>query len=119
VQSADDAIATFVTTDLDALFIGDTWIRRADSLWDALGSAQIAMTPFCVLSRQTHRRGRSVSMYRTAFPNQLYPVGEEIAALVESGRPATELGLAVAPGSSLAEEIWELWSRRLITVSPG
>lgn len=117
VQSADDAISTFITTGLDRLFIGNYEVTRRSDVLTPLLRAKLEMMPFCTLSSQMGRNFKKMGIFRTAFPNQIYPVSEDIATLIHERSAAFELG--VISTGDFANEIWSLWDRRLVRVIPG
>ncbi|MCC3326465.1 carbamoyltransferase family protein [Nocardia abscessus] len=118
VQSAEDAIATFVTTGLDRLFIGPYRVTRKDHIEKALLTARVEMMPFCSLSRRTRRLGTVVGVLRDAFPNQIYPISDETAQLIENHSSAGELSLDSEDKDRVCKEVWSLWDRRLIRIIP-
>lgn len=115
VQTINDAIATFITTGLDRLFIGDFQVMRRDDVLTPLLSAEFEMMPFCTLVDRIGRTSAETGIYRTAFPNQIYQVSEQAAAWI---RGSDRCDSAIADDDLMAE-IWSLWDRRLIRVLPN
>lgn len=119
VQTADDAISTFITTGLDRLFIGSFQVKRRDDVLTPLLSARLEVMPFCTLVQRTGRSLTETGIYRTAFPNQFYRVSERTATRIRGCDDISESKSGHEANKELMNEIWSLWDRRIVRVIPG
>ncbi|WP_179273102.1 MULTISPECIES: carbamoyltransferase C-terminal domain-containing protein [unclassified Rhodococcus (in: high G+C Gram-positive bacteria)] len=112
VQTIDDVISTFVTTGLDLVVVGPYIVRRPNADRKALTSAKVELMPFVRIAKEIDNTGVRSEIFRTAAPNRRFFVSESLAALLnDCDQNATIPAL-------LVDELWDLWDRRLIRVTP-
>lgn len=115
VDSAEDAIVTFLTTRLDALILGDRVVRRRPFDADQILELVISW-PRHVELRRVDRPGHE-RRYTFVGPTGSYDVSPRLARVVEQAdgrRTARELG-AVA---ELTDELWRAWCARVVVMFP-
>lgn len=133
VDSATDAIVCFLTTGLDALVIGDVVVRRKCTTESQFLTLVPRLRPHVSL-HETYHRGRDGNATRRREIRPLRSSAGSIAVGVPISEPAFRLlqeangagTLAQAADSKLdpagldqlAAEMRDLWSRRLIDLSP-
>ena len=128
VQSVDDAIACYLTTELDYLIVGDYLLRRragGDLPLDGLVPALRPVTRLSSTSRVT-RAGERVTEYRIYLDQVTRPDAQVTAgvfALLEAADGVRTLDcLARLGGGKLtpeaAQELHGLWQRRFIQLLP-
>ncbi|GGS58461.1 carbamoyltransferase family protein [Actinokineospora fastidiosa] len=120
VDSAEDAIQCYLTTQLDHLVIGDHIVSTTD--WtdaDLCGMAP-ALVPLARLRTETEPGGaaRHVVAFATAGGRQLTVDDATLLVLARADGARTLRDLDVEPGSSTLDQIRELWSERFITLRP-
>ncbi|MFI1240350.1 carbamoyltransferase [Nocardia salmonicida] len=118
VQSVEDAVATFVTTGLDKLFIGSYVVELRPNFMEAVQHARLSPLPFCAISRRTTSVKSEIVMYRTSSPNKVVQVSTHIESLIENRQSIAELVTDAGEAETIAGEVWSLWERRLIKIIP-
>jgi hypothetical protein len=134
VDTVDDTVACFLTTDIDRLVVGDFLVERADAALP--GSAYLGLSvevpPAYRLVRQIGRHGApefalefvgSGLMAQNWTP--ISPVAFHICASANNdpaktlGQRCKELGIASADDFFVvAEEFSALWARRVVRMRP-
>jgi carbamoyltransferase len=122
VNSAEDALACFVSTDLDYLVIGDFLISKRADMADALWNYRLDLGPAYELwhrsgKDQTHEIRHSASTGVRRVSPELYrllsgPEGSTIAQLADTA------GLA-GHRAALMNELLPLWNARIVGLSPA
>jgi carbamoyltransferase len=131
VDSARDAVVCFLTTDLQALVIGD-WLvtKRVAAPADWLGlrpaiPATVSLhaerrwieadhSAWIHEARFTYHHGKTVRLSAELY--RLLAEADGQTGLAELGRRA---GLAAGPTEALLPELRELWGNRLVALAPG
>lgn len=126
VETVDDAMACFLTTDIDALVIGDYWIDRRGTTTERM-YALIGMLPaHVILNARTARS--SPTEYHAALTSKYNadtPLSEGAYLFLKAcdGRRSVSqvLDMLGADGrpAPAAQEIMDLWSRRLLALRPA
>jgi len=130
VESVEDAVSTFLTTELDYLVVGDFVVeRRAPSRADRL-SLRLSLPPYVRL-QQTRRfvgpeRMAAICQIRTTYDANLgVPLSRPLYELLmglEGEKALSELlptsGDATAE-EALLSELDKLWSQRLVRLRGG
>ena len=124
VDSATDAIVTYLTTDLDDLIIGDYLVRKKPvPLPQLLAGAQVTLPEHVALTLR-HDRNGSRHVLQNMCSEREQPVSRELALILTHGHGPTSLaagrdGLCVEHNDEVREEVAELLSARLVRVSPS
>ncbi|MCA0303890.1 MAG: nodulation protein [Proteobacteria bacterium] len=122
VSSVEDALACFVSTDLDHLVVGDFLVsKRADTL-EPLWNWKVALRPVFQL---WHRPGPPPAweIRQTSFPT-VRPISAEAYRLLAAPGDGTVAERAAANGlvahkAALLEELMALWNSRIVGLSPA
>jgi carbamoyltransferase len=130
VDSVEDAIVCFLTTDLDYLVVGDYLIRKKGELRVSVGDLIPVLPRYVWLSASTlpgNPNGARRYQLRTTFDERKdFEIDRDTFRLLESIDGKTTLNCLaerVLEGASerraeLTTSILELWSRRLIRIKP-
>ena len=130
VDSVEDAIVCFLTTDLDYLVVGDYLIRKKGELRVSVGDLIPVLPRYVWLSASTlpgNPNGARRYQLRTTFDQRKdFEIDRDTFRLLESIDGKTTLNCLaerVLEGASerraeLTTSILELWSRRLIRIKP-
>jgi carbamoyltransferase len=130
VDSVEDAIVCFLTTDLDYLMVGDYIMRKKGELSESIGDLVPVLPRYVWLSASTRpgsRNGARRYQLRTTFDERKdCDIDQNTFRLLESIDETTSLNSlakSVLEGATerCAEpttSILELWSRRLIRMKP-
>lgn len=125
VQSAEDAIVSFLTTGLDALVVGDCIVRRRQVDWQVYLDFRPRLAAFVALSESRECFEGRVIAAREAVPER----GEgkptsvsretyDLLARADGRQPLSALLHGDAAAEPLVAELLELWDKRLITLNP-
>ena len=131
VDSVEDAIVCYLTTDLDYLVVGDYIIRKKGKLSESAGDLVPILPRYVWLSASTvpgNLNGARRYQLRTTFDERKdFDIDRNTFKLLESIDGTTSLNCltnSVLLGASegraeLTTSILELWSRRLIRMKPS
>ena len=127
VDSADDAIVSFLTTRLDALILGDFWVERAPGWRDAVATLRLALPRHYRLSAVRRFDGAAwVDDHRIERLSddesfQGGPLVYAVLVAADSGRPLSEhlAGVPAEGRQAVLDEVVDLWERRLVTLTPA
>jgi carbamoyltransferase len=134
VESSEDALACFLTTDLDRLVIGDFVVRKKET-GPALILRCLDLVPTlpvdAVLMQGRERRNTAshgpqgvaliYSIRTVRRSTQISPKAFEAVLLGSSGRPARYVlgeGATATERADLASELRQLWADRLVMMRP-
>jgi predicted NodU family carbamoyl transferase len=124
VQTVDDAVTTFLTTDLDYLVIGDYVVRPGLDREAALSELVFRFRPVTRLRTTTRTRDDRPETVHQVYLD--YPGGPELTVrpdtydLVRRLDGTTRIGELAGPlAPEVAAELHELWNLRYFTVSPA
>jgi len=129
VDSARDAITTFLTTALDALVLGPYLVRKRRIEPSAWLKLNVSLQPYARLQQsrgyaadgRLHNACRIVTTANSRFRADVTPATFEALSGLESECAVAEI---VGPGRGAAErdrmlqEVLELWAGRLIRLAP-
>jgi carbamoyltransferase len=122
VNSVEDALACFVSTDLDYLVIEDFLITKRADRTDALWNCRLDLMPVYQL---WHRPGKEQihEIRHTALP-QSRRISPELYRLLSGPEGSTIAELADAAGlaahrAALMNELLLLWNARIVGLSPA
>ncbi len=120
VQSLEDCLATLLTTGLDALVLDGHIVRRRPVAAEAILDHRITLPPLVQLISTTTTGSRGVTSATTIgfrdSPSARVPVTAAARDLLTG---AADAGRFSGPERhQAAEELWNLWQRRLIRVRP-
>ncbi|MDQ3917644.1 MAG: nodulation protein, partial [Acidobacteriota bacterium] len=130
VDSVEDAVASFLTTRIDHLVVGDYLVTKKAVPPSQLLSLKVSLPPYVSLHqvRKTDADGRpqTTAHIETSFdPSAQQAVSPGVARILEfagEGKRAREIleeaGATTEEAARVVEELWELWSSRLIACSP-
>jgi carbamoyltransferase len=122
VNSVEDALACFVSTDLDYLVIEDLLISKRADMADQLWDYRLDLRPVYELwhragKNQVHEIRHTASPARRPISPELYrllsgPVGSTIAQLADAAGLADQR-------AALMNELLSLWNARIVGLSPA
>jgi len=132
VDSVDDAVVCYLTTQLDYLIVGDYLIRKKEHGWQDY----LALTPMLPAQATLHeiKKGGASglppilhSLRDTCDPQFELPVAPNIHAILHRadgrntmGELLSEAGIAEEDSArEIALELADMWSRRLIVLQPS
>jgi carbamoyltransferase len=131
VDSVEDSVVSFLTTDLDYLVVGDLVAERRTPARDDLLSLRVSLPPYVGL----HQARKFVAPERMAASCQIrtsydagfsYPVSSALFDLLmglEGEKPLRELlraqGVEGETEEALVGELRELWAQRLVRLRGG
>lgn len=125
VDSVDDCVTCFLTTQLDCLVVGDYLVRKKQVPLSGYAELVPALPPFVKL---LSLRGRTPSGYEvqralvTTYSEATYPVSAEafeVLSRADEHRRLGELLEAAAGREAIIAELLELWSQRVVRLSPA
>ena len=130
VDSVSDAIATFLTTELDGLVVGPFLVKRRATTLESWTSLALSLPPYVSLHRARAYTGRgrheTLSEIRTSYSSsdslrisdELFDVliKVEAEAVLANLLDATKTDLAHR--NALVEELRELWQQRCVRLHP-
>ena len=122
VSSTEDALACFVSTELDYLVVGDLLISKRADRNDALWTYRVRLGPAYEL---WHRPGRNqVHEIRHAVSGAQRRISPELYGLLSGPEGAAVAELAEAAGVAanrvaLVNELLALWNARIVGLSPA
>lgn len=131
VESVENAVASFLSSGLDALVVGHVLARKRSVDWSAWTTLQISLPPYVRLVRTKgwleRQQGEPSDELRTSFsPGIRKPISRPLGDLLFDLDGATTLAdllrgasLQAAAERELTEEVLELWSARLVVLRPG
>lgn len=123
VDSIDDAIASFLTTDLDALVVGNHLVRKRHDFEAALADSTITMATTARLAsaRRFDRRGAWAHCVTFAQPRgKSFDISAELFDFLTK-LPSRQSVVELCEPGALAQivtELGELWERRYVTITP-
>lgn len=132
VDSVEDAIVCFLTTDIDYLVVGNYLMKKRADAWGRFLSLKISLPPYASLNR-VRKADREGEFFDFAYitttydPDSRHDISPEVAQLLTcagQGKSAGEiLGGATDSGrptqaDHIVDELTALWSLRLITCRP-
>jgi carbamoyltransferase len=122
VESIEDAIVTCLTTDLDYLVVGDYLVTPCRVDAESLTRLQISLPPYVrmVQHRGFNRTGGAISdcvLTNTYDEGFHLPISDDLYRLLSSLHEHPALALVL--NETLANELLQLWQRRLIRVQPS
>nr|WP_280633838.1 carbamoyltransferase C-terminal domain-containing protein [Stappia taiwanensis] len=114
VQSARDALRTFLTTELDCLFVGGFEVRKAGAPEDHLAALRWRLDPWVEIAKEDTEQVTLIraGRYRTTLPAPLFAMLLEPA---ENGARGSQRSGQAHP-HALAEAVATLWRQRFIDV---
>lgn len=122
VSSVEDALACFVSTDLDHLVIDDFLVSKRTDTVEPLWTYRLKLRPVFQL---WHRPGPRPAweIRQTSFPT-VRPISAEVYRLLSSLGDATVAERAAATGleahkAALLNELLALWNSRIVSLSPA
>ena len=130
VDTLDEAIACYLTTGLDALFLGDFLITRANEDWTGLSEMAVVVPDTVAVqhvdkSTGKNKRTQSRELVTLASNGRRRQVSEETWKLLLATRQKRTLadlmdatGLEAQAREAVLSELRELWGERLILVLP-
>jgi carbamoyltransferase len=122
VNSVEDALACFVSTDLDYLVVGDLLIGKRATMADGLWNYRLRLSPIYEL---WHRPGKNqLHELRHAVSSRTQRISPELYRLLSGPEGSTIGQLADAAGlaahrAALMSELLELWNARIVGLSPA
>ncbi|HYQ04936.1 MAG TPA: carbamoyltransferase C-terminal domain-containing protein [Polyangiaceae bacterium] len=135
VETVEDAIVAFATTELDALVVGEWLVTKPahfrEALRDWVRAARLSLPAHVILTRargQVERtRAQSRDQLETSHvPARVRSISSGLASLLwtlNGEQPIRELLASNALGEPsqelLVSELIELWKERLVVISPG
>ncbi|MBI0384450.1 carbamoyltransferase, partial [Streptomyces albiflaviniger] len=128
VQSLDDVVTSFLTTDLDALVVEDCLVRAKPS--PDLGALVPRFRPVTRLAERTTAgpdasagaKTHEISLDYDGGPSaKVSPELYELLGAVDGTTTLGDLAKTVAGGLSeaLATEVFALWEQRFLTLTPA
>lgn len=122
VNSVEDALACFVSTDLDYLVVGDWLISKRADVIGELWNYRLHLRPVYEL---WHRpaKDQAYEIRHTALPVSR-PISPELYRLLSGPEGSTIAELAdtaglVAQRAALMNELLSLWNARIVSLSPA
>ncbi|HTQ81304.1 MAG TPA: carbamoyltransferase C-terminal domain-containing protein [Thermoanaerobaculia bacterium] len=131
VDSVEDAVAAFLTTEIDVLVLGDFIARRTAPNPEARRARRISLPPYVRLQQVrgfvTPERMAARCEIRTSYDANLsIPISSGLYSLLMAlsgeeplGDLLRNLHLDTAGEEALLQEIDELWARRLVQLRGG
>jgi predicted NodU family carbamoyl transferase len=116
ICSERDAIACFLTTDLDYLIIGDYIIEKQSSYKERLLELRPILAPTTVLKDSFGPQGQMYEISNNAKSLSEIPISEKMYSYLRSYADGKELDIEF--NESFIEELMDLWSRRLYNLYP-
>ena len=128
VDSVDDALVCYLTTELSYLVVGDYLITRRNDYRQAIESLVLGLPPH--IEVHAIHRARRDREYQTAYEarniqynNDAIEISRDlfdVLLLADGRRSLAELADDTAPAdrSALLAEVWTLWARRMIRLRP-
>lgn len=118
VQSADDAIACFITAGLSLLIIGPYIVRSKSCKLDGLLNCKLELMPFCKVNKSVSRVHTSYTIARTLLPNETLEISALAASVLWERARVGDVVRTESEHKSLCNEVARLWDRRLVKVIP-
>ena len=130
VDSARDAVACFLTTDLQAMVIGDWLIRKRVASPDAWQELRVRLPDPVALSAVRGARGHNESgwIYQVRFAchhgrsaqisHSLYRLLADADGALSIGDFSRRTGQSTAQIEGLVSELRSLWSNRFVELDP-
>jgi predicted NodU family carbamoyl transferase len=116
ICSERDAIACFLTTDLDYLIIGDYIIEKQSSYKERLLELRPILAPTTVLKDSFGPQGQMYEISNNAKSLSEIPISEKMYSYLRAYADGKELDIEF--NESFIEELMDLWSRRLYNLYP-
>jgi carbamoyltransferase len=126
VDSVDDAVTAFLTTGLDYLVVGDCLVQRRDDWQARILDCAVHLPQYARLVESTgiDASGAYVTSYALAntYNAEAIALSARLFSVLRQQRADRSLRelLTSANGelTTLQDEVWELWGRRMILVRP-
>lgn len=128
VQTALDAVTTFLTTGLDALIINDWVVRKtSESVPSSLHHLAITLRPQAFLSKQVNPTSdvpqTSYRIDSNYFAGDSREISRDLYSLIEHSGPRVTLAAAADAANvdltaRLRDELFRLWQSRLVAATP-
>lgn len=132
VDSADDAVVTYLTTELDYLVIGDYLVSKKGNTNDLLEQLYLSLPHYMRLLKAETRswsgewKTQPVFSMENSFNDKKLPLSAALYRLLcTADGSATVKELIAAAGADqqqaaiMKKEIRELWNKRMIVLSPA
>lgn len=131
VDSVGDAVASFLTTELDAMVVGDWVVRKSTPTREDRLALRVSLPPYVRLQRTKSfvapERTTSSCQIRTTYDAGFsFPVSSSLFDLLmrlEGEKPFGELlqtsSIEAGEEQALLAELEELWARRLVGLRGG
>ncbi|WP_055483647.1 carbamoyltransferase C-terminal domain-containing protein [Sphaerimonospora mesophila] len=120
VQSLEDCLATLLTTGLDALVLDGHIVRRRRVEAESILTNQVMLPPLVQLtSTVTTGTGGPASTTTIGFrdwPSSRVPITSAVSDLLTGAADAVQFN--GSERHQVAQDLWDLWQRRLIRVRP-
>lgn len=128
VDSVDDAVVCFLTTNLNHLVVGDFIVEKRDVTYERCRSLALALCPHVSLDRA--RRGateqdaapRARLFLATSSDDRVVPVSGALYQVLDASDGhktiASIVGELALRGEEIFAELLELWASRLVTLLP-
>jgi carbamoyltransferase len=126
VDSVDDAVVCFLTTELDYLAIGDCLARKRGTVVKAaaFGELLVSLPQYRVLARDAAARGFLDSRSHAWFGHEPIPISNAMFELLCAADGRTSLADLLVRGpeehsDALRSELFNLWQSRAVRLSPA
>lgn len=131
VETIEDAVVSFLTTDLDYLVVGDFVASKREPSHEDWLSLRVSLPPYVRLYKtrvfvDPWQMGTSVRIHTTYDADFSFPVSDELFDLLmvlEGEKPLGELlregGVEPAGQEALVAELANLWYERLVRLRGG
>ena len=122
VDSAEDAIVAYLTTELHLLVLGDLIVQRRPFARRAITRLHVSLPAHICLSEVRRHATRTFELRRmSSEPSGTIALSEAAYALLSAATGATTIdAILKAPASDeVVEELWSLWEKRVIVLRPG
>ena len=131
VDSIDDAITCFLTTDIQYLFIGDWMVCKPASIREHSGLVDLVPTipKSYKLVRRAEPKGTGIDSHSNARRSALYakpvPISRDLALILMLAEPAesvratyTRLQSSLGSIEALGQELFAIWQMRALRLLP-
>jgi carbamoyltransferase len=130
VDSVEDAVVTFLTTDIDHLVVGDCLVTKRAVSWADRLSLDVWLRPYARLEQTKgfvapDRVGVTCEARTTADRRLRWPISRrlyDVLVTLEAPTPLGELlaraGVPTEEYPDVVAELDELWAQRLVTLRP-
>ena len=133
VDTVTDAIVCFLTTELDCLVVGDFVVNKIDWKIDVLKTMVVTIPPFITINKRAESKGSSIEFGVRHSLDYKYPRDKSETCTKEmyeflmlvADKPSgvnrlSEMSTSLSQVGNLAllTELNELWSKRILILSP-